>query len=128
MEQPNIFNSVDRELLKEMFSCHGHVSVALFHNKYRLSPGQIIRSIRKLDALGIIEEDDTSIGLNEKGREWVLNNRWIFFETSIKKDWTPKKLVSDNLNARNCLRTDLLPKMRRLNKEYFIKNFGEKGR
>ena len=66
--------SEDIIILKEIY-IKRKISLYELHEKYRLSPAQILRCIEKLDSKEIIIAFDDSIILTELGVKWIDANR-----------------------------------------------------
>lgn len=58
------------------------------HEQYRLSPGQIARSIQKFQAEGVLDYDCDCAKLTGSGREWILMHRKQLFLQPKKREWT----------------------------------------
>lgn len=86
----------DIELLKELYY-KNTANVYFFHERYRLSPAQLARAIRKFENQGLIEFNDTTVTLTENGKKWVLANRKDIFLYERKKYW---KEVPENMRRK----------------------------
>jgi len=69
-------------LLRDLFSVKEEVQIYHFHEEYQLSPGQLLRVIKKYEQAGIIEfnVEKLTIKMTEEGRKSVFEKRkGIFF-------------------------------------------------
>jgi DNA-binding PadR family transcriptional regulator len=92
-----IFNTIDREVLKNV-ALKKKVNWYYFHQKYRLSPGQLSRSIRKLVSLEYIIIDDDNIELTPKGQKILYKERNKIFRKNEHESWLK---VQDFRKAKN---------------------------
>ena len=90
--------SEDIELLKWLYS-KDKIEFYFFHEKYRLSPAQLARSLKKFFDLELIEIDNVLIILTQKGREWIFHNRLKLFLSKKSKYWKniPEEMKQDTL-------------------------------
>jgi predicted methyltransferase len=68
------FEVVDREILKNLLK-QERIDWYYFHEKYMLSPGQLSRSIKKLEELKLLVVEDDKIKITEEGRKTIISNR-----------------------------------------------------
>ena len=87
-----MYYSEDIEIIRQLIY-NGHVNLYDLHIKYRLSPAQISRSVRKLQEEQVIIVDEKTISITNFGREWVIRNRRMLFLDDKRKYW---KLEKDN--------------------------------
>lgn len=80
-------HSEDREILRILYGLSSSVDIFYFHEKYRLSPGQVARVIRKYLADELIYYKDDKLLLSELGRRWLLKNRRQIFWGIADKKW-----------------------------------------
>lgn len=108
--------SEDIEFLKELYK-NKSVSMYFFHEKYRLSPAQLGRTIRKFLQINCITLNNDIIELTENGTKWILANRIDLFLKSKKKYW---KMVPENMSQEPLKTNDIyLPNINKLDKEIF---------
>lgn len=83
--------SEDVEIIKELMR---NVNVNLYdlHLKYRLSPAQVSNTVKTLLEEGVISIQGESIGLTERGREWIVNNRKTLFLDGTRKYWKQERV------------------------------------
>jgi len=77
----------EREVISALFSAKGWVDLYDLHEKYLLSPGQLVHAARKFDQLGIVEWTETRLKLSDHGRHWVLVNRSTLFLQRSPRFW-----------------------------------------
>jgi predicted methyltransferase len=70
-----------RELLRAVYATNSALDLYELHQKYLLSPAQVLRAVRLLAELGIVSVGDNSqsVALTDRGRNWVLANRRRIF-------------------------------------------------
>lgn len=78
--------SEDLEVLKELYKS-GEVEIYHFHKIYHLSPAQLSRSIRKFSKIDIFHLEGNALKLTEKGKIWILANRYSLFLKERNKYW-----------------------------------------
>lgn len=81
----NIY-SEDIEVLKELY-IHNKLELYFFHEKYKLSPAQLVRTLDKFIALECIKITSGSVELTEKGYKWIFINRKRLFLQKKNKFW-----------------------------------------
>lgn len=81
-----MFYSEDVEIIRELI-CNKHVDLYDLHLKYRLSPAQISRSVKRFIAEGIVVCQDNTIELTDYGKEWIVHNRKELFLDDSRKYW-----------------------------------------
>lgn len=108
--------SEDIELLKELYS-EERIDLYFFHEKYKLSPAQLGRTLKKFKDAGLIILDGQNIILNETGREWIFVNRRVLFLKEKSKYW---KVIPEHMKQNSLAINKLyLPKRKSLDKEIF---------
>jgi hypothetical protein len=84
-----------RELLRDLFKAPGGLELFHFHEKYQVTPAQILVAVEPLLRLGVIESEAHRIRLTTYGRKWVVANRARIFLQSIDQFWkTPPVALS----------------------------------
>jgi len=78
--------SEDVELLKELFPDHS-VHFFKMHEKYKLSPGQLGRTINKFEKLKFIKVNGSEIKLSKFGRNWIFQNRRSIYLNNSCRYW-----------------------------------------
>jgi DNA-binding PadR family transcriptional regulator len=78
--------SEDIELLKELYSS-SEKDLYFFHEKYKLSPAQLARTLKKFESEELIEIKNRIVVLTEKGRKWIFHNRGMLFLKEKSKYW-----------------------------------------
>jgi len=87
----------DRELLMVIFVSGGEpTQIYALHRRYRLSPAQIARSVRKFESIGVLCLTGHAIKLTDYGRRWVLANRLTLFGKPHSRLWkeVPQSLLA----------------------------------
>jgi len=94
MEEFDILYSEDIELIKELI-IHKRLDIYFLHQKYKLSPAQVARSINKFMDQGLIQESNSVISFTEIGIIWVNKNRKSLFNSNRNKYWkeVPKERI-----------------------------------
>jgi hypothetical protein len=85
------FNVVDREILKNLLK-QGSIKWYFFHEKYRLSPGQLSRSLNKLEALEFVIIKDDEVTITKEGRAVVVLERNNILRITPNENW---KIIQD---------------------------------
>lgn len=108
--------SEDIEFLKELYY-RDKIDLYFFHEKYKLSPAQLARTIRKFEEEELIVLDKRQVILNEKGRNWIFRNRRILFLKEKSKYWKniPEEMKQDSLAVNELYK----PNRKTLDKELF---------
>lgn len=108
--------SEDIELLKELYS-NDKIELYFFHEKYKLSPAQLGRTLKKFRDAGLIVFDKNSVTLNESGRKWIIGNRRELFLKEKSKYWKkiPKKMKQESLAINELY----IPNRKNIDKEIF---------
>lgn len=85
--------SEDIELIKELIH-YRRLDIFLLHEKYRLSPAQVARSLRKFYEDDLIKITGTDIAFTEKGLLWIQENRINLFLNKRNQYWKdiPKEM------------------------------------
>ena len=108
--------SEDIELLKELY-LREKVDFYFFHEKYKLSPAQLGRTLKKFKDAGFIVLDGQNIVLNETGRKWIIGNRRELFLKEKSKYWKkiPEEMKQDTLAINELY----IPDRKKIDKEIF---------
>lgn len=108
--------SEDIELLKELYS-KDKIEFYFFHEKYKLSPAQLARALRKFSEKELIEIENNLVILTKKGREWIFHNRLKLFLSEKSKYWKniPEEMKQDSLAINELY----LPVKKNIDKELF---------
>lgn len=108
--------SEDIELLKELYS-NDKIELYFFHKKYKLSPAQLARALKKFKDAGLILLDNDSVELNEKGRRWIIGNRKELFLKEKSKYW---KRIPENMKQQSLeINQFYIPERKNIDKEIF---------
>lgn len=95
------FYSEDIELLKEI-SKHKKIDIYLLHEKYMVSPLQLIRCLLKFKEINVVDFDNNEIRITPQGEKWIFNNRKVLFLTKRNENWKNvekyQKKISANVN------------------------------
>lgn len=86
MEEFDISYSEDKELINELIKFK-KLDIYFLHQKYKLSPAQVARSVNKFLHQGLIQESDSVISFTELGIIWVNKNRKSLFNSNRNKYW-----------------------------------------
>ncbi len=115
--------SEDIEFLRELY-CKNEVDLYFFHEKYRLSPAQLSRTISKFIEIELIILQDNNIVLTETGKKWIISHRKNLFLDEKRKYWKeiPNNMVQETININELYK----PNRNKLDTELF-KNY-EDGR
>jgi hypothetical protein len=119
MEGVAIWSTADRELLRLLFEAECAISIYLLHEKYHLRPVEILISLRKFDAIGIVEVnfDEMCMSMSESGRLWVVLHRREIFLTPVDMPW---KAPPPSYTRRQTLCLDsYVPKRKYLSAKFF---------
>src|SRR5262244_1474731 len=108
------FSTSDRIILRALFASRRAVDIYSFHEKYRLSPGQLAATLGKLKELGLAQAEGTSLSAAPGARVWIFRNRRWIFSTAHKTGWreTPSDFCQPNL-SQNALYKPRLSKVDR---------------
>jgi len=82
-----IFDVVDREILINLIK-HEKLDWYYLHEKYRLSPGQLSRSIKKLINLKFITLGDEFVAITKEGLISLISQRNKFLRKNKDEFWT----------------------------------------
>ena len=110
------FFSEDIEFLKELLS-NDKVELYLLHEKYRLSPAQMARTIKKFEKLDLIIIKDDRISLKDKGRKWIFEKRNNLFLKEKDKYW--KKVPEEMEQEKIAINSLYKPKRSKIDNELF---------
>lgn len=112
-------NSAKRELLRDLYSQPDGMDIYKFHEKYRLTPGQLLTLIELYEKQNIVELQEYRILLTESGRQWVLANRVALFLHCREKTWKeiPAIFQGDRIESGETY----LPRRKNLNLKFFEK-------
>lgn len=108
--------SEDVEFLKELYY-KNRLDLYFFHEKYRLSPAQLARTIRKFEELDLIVLSCDQVILLDKGRSWIFANRKNIFLKEKSKYWKviPVKMCQKVLGVNELYK----PNRKKIDKELF---------
>lgn len=95
--------SEDIEFLKELY-LENKVDLYFFHEKYRLSPAQLSRTISKFIEKDLITLKDNCVILNETGKKWIVSQRKHLFLNESRKYW---KKAPENMMQKTKLINEL---------------------
>lgn len=111
--------SEDIELLKELY-LREKVDLYFFHEKYKLSPAQLGRTLKKFNDAGYIIIDKQDVILNEIGRKWIIGNRRQLFLKEKSKYWkkVPEEMTQKNLSINELY----IPNRKNIDNELFEKH------
>lgn len=111
--------SEDIEFLKELYH-KDRVDLYFFHEKYRLSPAQLSRTLNKFLKMELVVLQGNEVLLNETGRMWIIKHRRDLFLGVRRKYWKeiPDNMVQNAININELY----LPNKKSLDTELF-KNF-----
>lgn len=108
--------SEDIEFVKELFE-RKQVDLYFFHEKYLLSPAQLLRTTNKFIKEGIIELKNEVATLTPKGEKWIIYNRKTLFLNEKDKYWKeiPSKMRQNSIGIKDLYK----PYRNKLDKELF---------
>jgi len=108
--------SEDIELLKELY-LREKVDFYFFHEKYKLSPAQLGRTLKKFKDAGLIVIEEQNIILNEIGIKWIIGNRRELFLKEKSKYWKniPDEMTQEILGINDIY----IPNRKKIDKEIF---------
>ena len=113
-KRPNIvfkFDVVDREILKNLLK-NKKLDWYYLHEKYRLSPGQLSRSFKKLIRLKFILVGDESIEITEEGLIKTITMRKIILRKNEDEFWS--KLQDERKGAKIKVNQFYLPNVKKI--------------
>lgn len=115
--------SEDIELLRELYLSN-EKDLYFFHEKYKLSPVQLARTLKKFESKELIEIKNRIIILTEKGRNWIFYNRRMLFLKEKSKCWKniPDEMKQEHLKINEIYK----PNRSTLDKEIFKRLEDEK--
>jgi hypothetical protein len=88
-------HSFEKIILKYIYSIEDPVDVYFFHEKYRLSAGQISFFIKKYTKNHCVNYEENKISITQKGRSFVIKKKKeLYLDQS--KEW--KKIPKDFKN------------------------------
>jgi len=80
------FEVVDREVLINLMKLKT-IDWYYFHKQYKLSPGQLSRSIKKLEAWKFLVIEEEQIRITEEGQKTIVSERNRIFRKNSDEDW-----------------------------------------
>ena len=108
--------SEDIEFLKELYS-QNELDLYFFHEKYRLSPAQLSRTINKFLETGLIDLKENKVILNDVGRKWIISHRKKLFLDASRRYW--KKVPEDMTQDVICINELYKPNRKEIDVELF---------
>lgn len=108
--------SEDIELMKELYY-KKKIDIYFFHEKYKLSPAQLARSINKFVDKGLVDFNNNQVVLNKDGVDWIFRNRKILFLEEKSKYW--KEIPEEMKQTPIAINSPYKPNLKYLDKEIF---------
>lgn len=95
-----------------------YLDLYMLHEKYKLSPGQILEATTWLRENGYVEQLGTKARLTAEGREWLIRDRfWVF-----KPRERPWSEVPDGLMVERILPNEpYMPDLAQVQQGFFLK-------
>jgi len=107
-----------RLVLRHLFSSVDYFDLYALHEKYKLSPGQILAAIAWLSENGYVEQLGTTARLTAEGREWLVRERFLLFQ-STEKPWDA---VPDGLRVERIRPNEpYMPDLTQVQRGFFLK-------
>jgi hypothetical protein len=106
-----------RLVILALFQARDWLDLYALHEKFSLSPAQIISTLALLDEQKLCEVDGTRARLTQSGYNWVLKNRRQIFMQSGRK-WA--KLDSSNKRHLH-VGQPYMPRLRSVDKDFYRK-------
>lgn len=105
----------DTLLLLELNLLGGRLFIYTLHRKYRLSPAEIARSIRKLQIMKVVKSDGSNIELTKNGKNWMTKHRFQLFSPE-EKPWRncPNEFMQQKIGVDK----PYIPKISKLDKSF----------
>lgn len=97
-----IVDSEDIIIIKGLMET-GTLDLYSIHQRFLLSPAQIVRSLQRLHSIGILEYDAEKAKITEFGESWIIANRKELFLKQKKRYWA---LVKDSYRFPDYLSKD----------------------
>lgn len=80
-------SSAEREILRLLFQGSGELDLYDLHRKYKLGPGQIVLSLRRLSEMELVSwSAEGVVRLTPTSRQYILSNRRTLF-CYTRKAW-----------------------------------------
>jgi hypothetical protein len=114
-----ILDSAIREFLRDLFAQPEGMDLYVFHEKYQLTPGQLLTLVEYFEKQLFVERQEYKVQLTPSGRAWVLLNRGKLFLQKRKKTW---KEMPEFFRGRKIEPAEpYIPKRKNLNLKFFEK-------
>src|SRR5689334_20346450 len=110
-------SSADKELLLALYSTKDWVDLYVLHERFLLSPGQILSSSERFGKLGVLEADGLRARLTSRGRRWVVEHRNVLLQSGRDRSWTSPSLRP--ILSRKSAAEPYLPDLRRIDFNFF---------
>lgn len=110
-ENDHEYDVVDREILKNLLK-EDCIDWYYFHEKYRLSPGQFSRSMKKLETFGYLVIIDEKIKITEKGRKYLIAERNNILRKNSPEHWELPQ--SERLSSKTDINQFYLPNIKKM--------------
>ena len=104
------FDVVDREVLRNLLK-ENSIDWYYFHEKYKLSPGQLSRSIKKLEAWNFLIIEDGLIRATDEGRIAILSERNKIFRRNSEDNYD--KIQQERLGNKININQFYLPRKKK---------------
>lgn len=107
-----------RLVTKFLFEAVDYLDLYMLHEKYKLSPGQILDATTWLKDNGYVEQVGTEARLTAEGREWLIRERFWVFQPK-EEPWGE---VPDGLKVERMLPNEpYMPDLSQVQKGFFLK-------
>lgn len=107
-----------RLILRYLLGAEDYLDLYPLHEKYSLSPGQILEATTWLKGNGYIEQMGLRARLTAEGRDWLIRERFSVFQ-SKEKPWDE---VPDGLKIERILPNEpYMPDLSQVQKGFFLK-------
>lgn len=110
-KQKHGYDVVDREILKNLLK-KDCIDWYYFHEKYRLSPGQLSRSMKKLEAFEYLVIKDEIIQITDKGIKYLIADRNNILRKNSTEYWELPQ--SERLTNKTDINQFYLPNSKKL--------------
>ena len=107
-----------RLVARYLFDSVDYFDLYELHEKYKLSPGQILDATAWLSENGYVEQSGTKARLTAEGREWLIRERFWLFQSDEK----PWREVPDGLRVERIRPNEpYMPDLTQVQKGFFLK-------